>query len=46
MQAAMNKQINAELHSAYIYQSMAAYFADKKPEMGLRTGWTFKRRKK
>ncbi len=29
MQLAMNKQINAELHSAYIYQSMAAYFADK-----------------
>jgi ferritin len=26
MQAAMNKQINAELHSAYIYLSMAAYF--------------------
>jgi ferritin len=29
MQAAMNKQINAELHSAYIYLSMAAYFEDK-----------------
>jgi ferritin len=26
MQAAMNKQINAELHSAYIYLSMTAYF--------------------
>jgi len=26
MQAAMNKQINAELHSAYVYLSMAAYF--------------------
>jgi len=26
MQAAMNKQINAELHSAYIYLAMAAYF--------------------
>jgi ferritin len=26
MQAAMNKQINAELHSAYIYLSMASYF--------------------
>jgi len=26
MQAAMNKQINAELHSAYIYLSMSAYF--------------------
>lgn len=24
--AAMNKQINAEIHSAYIYLSMAAYF--------------------
>jgi ferritin len=29
MQAALNKQINAELHSSYIYLSMAAYFADK-----------------
>jgi ferritin len=29
MQAAMNQQINAELHSAYIYLSMSAYFADK-----------------
>ncbi|MEW6577888.1 MAG: ferritin [Chloroflexota bacterium] len=29
MQAALNKQINAELHSAYIYLSMAAYFEDK-----------------
>lgn len=29
MQAAMNQQINAELHSAYIYLSMTAYFADK-----------------
>ncbi len=29
MQAAMNKQINAELHSAYIYLSMSAFFADK-----------------
>jgi ferritin len=29
MQAALNNQINAELHSAYIYLSMAAYFADK-----------------
>lgn len=29
MQAAMNKQINAELHSAYIYLSMSAYFEDK-----------------
>ena len=28
MQAAMNKQINAELHSAYVYLSMAAYFED------------------
>ncbi len=28
MQAAMNKQINAELHSAYIYLSMSAYFED------------------
>jgi ferritin len=26
MQAAMNKQINAELHSAYVYLSMSAYF--------------------
>lgn len=29
MQAAMNKQINAELHSAYIYLSMSAYFEDQ-----------------
>ena len=29
MQSAMNKQINAELHSAYIYLSMAAYFESK-----------------
>lgn len=29
MQAAMNKQINAELHSAYLYLSMVAYFEDK-----------------
>lgn len=29
MQAAMNQQINAELHSAYIYLSMSAYFEDK-----------------
>ncbi len=29
IQAAMNNQINAELHSAYIYASMSAYFADK-----------------
>jgi ferritin len=29
MQAAINHQINAELHSAYIYLSMAAYFEDK-----------------
>lgn len=28
MQTAMNKQINAELHSAYLYLSMAAYFED------------------
>lgn len=26
MQAALNQQINAELHSAYIYLSMSAYF--------------------
>jgi ferritin len=26
VQAAMNKQINAELHSAYIYLAMSAYF--------------------
>ncbi|MCL4239003.1 MAG: ferritin [Anaerolineae bacterium] len=26
MQAALNKQINAELHSAYLYLAMAAYF--------------------
>ncbi len=26
MQAAMNEQINAELHSAYVYLAMAAYF--------------------
>ncbi len=29
IQAAMNKQINAELHSAYIYLSMSAYFESK-----------------
>jgi ferritin len=29
MQAALNQQINAELHSAYIYASMSAYFSDK-----------------
>jgi ferritin len=29
MQAALNQQINAELHSAYIYLSMSAYFEDK-----------------
>ncbi len=29
MQAAMNKQINAELHSAYIYLSMSAYFENQ-----------------
>jgi ferritin len=29
MQAAMNQQINAELHSAYVYLSMAAYFQDQ-----------------
>lgn len=28
MLAAMNAQINAELHSAYIYLSMSAYFED------------------
>jgi len=29
MQAALNNQLNAELHSAYIYLSMSAYFEDK-----------------
>lgn len=29
MQAAMNKQINAELHSSYVYLSMAAYFESR-----------------
>ncbi|MCD4685258.1 MAG: ferritin [Anaerolineae bacterium] len=29
IQAAMNQQINAELHSAYIYLSMSAYFEDE-----------------
>jgi ferritin len=29
IQAAMNKQINAELHSAYVYLSMSAYFEDQ-----------------
>ena len=29
MQAAINNQINAELHSAYIYASMSAWFSDK-----------------
>ena len=28
MEKALNEQINAELYSAYIYQSMAAYFED------------------
>ncbi|SIR50415.1 ferritin [Halanaerobium kushneri] len=29
VEKALNKQINAELYSAYLYQSMAAYFEDK-----------------
>lgn len=29
MQGALNNQINAEMHSAYIYLSMSAYFSDK-----------------
>jgi len=29
IQDAFNKQINAELHSAYLYLSMAAYFESK-----------------
>ncbi len=29
MQAAMNDQINAELHSAYLYLAMVAYFEDQ-----------------
>ncbi len=29
MQGALNNQINAELHSAYIYLSMSAFFSDK-----------------
>jgi ferritin len=29
MQAAMNRQINAELHSAYVYLAMAAHFEHK-----------------
>lgn len=29
IEKALNKQINAELYSAYLYQSMAAYFEDK-----------------
>ncbi len=28
MQNALNKQVNEELHSAYIYASMACYFED------------------
>ena len=29
IEKALNEQINAELYSAYLYQSMAAYFEDK-----------------
>ena len=29
VQDAFNRQINAELHSSYLYLSMAAYFEDK-----------------
>lgn len=29
IEKALNKQINAELYSAYLYQAMAAYFEDK-----------------
>ena len=29
IEQALNEQINAELYSAYLYQSMAAYFEDK-----------------
>jgi ferritin len=29
MQGAMNQQINAELHSAYVYLSMSAYFENQ-----------------
>lgn len=29
VEKALNKQINAELYSAYLYQAMAAYFEDK-----------------
>lgn len=29
IESALNQQINAELYSAYLYQSMAAYFEDK-----------------
>ena len=29
VEKALNEQINAELYSAYLYQSMAAYFEDK-----------------
>jgi len=29
MEKAFNEQINAELHSAYLYQAMAAYFTEK-----------------
>ena len=28
MPAALNKQVNAELYSSYLYLSMAAYFED------------------
>jgi ferritin len=29
MEAALNKQLNAEMYSAYLYQSMAAWFEDQ-----------------
>ena len=29
MEQALNAQINAEMHSAYLYLSMVAYFEDK-----------------
>ncbi|TDO87856.1 ferritin [Halanaerobium saccharolyticum] len=32
VEKALNEQINAELYSAYLYQSMAAYFEDKSLE--------------
>jgi len=39
MEMELNKQINEELYSAYLYQSMAAYFAANNLN-GFANGWT------